>query len=94
MIEPDEVRFKRFIGLLLKAGLAVDPKVQNTDSDGGLTGLLAETQDWVTGLTWQSRWRAGGDGLVNPGLERQVMGVSRQTGGLRSQRAGWLALEH
>ncbi len=67
--------------------------MQNTDSDGGLTGLLARTQDWVTG---QSRWGAGGNGLVNPGLERQVMveGTSRQTGGLRSQRAGRLIPEH
>ncbi len=76
---------------LLRAGLAADPKVQNTDS-GGLTGLLARTQDRVTGLTWLSRCRAGRNGLMNPGLEREQAGG--QTGGLRSQRAGWLAPEH
>ncbi len=66
--------------MVLRAGWAADPKVQNIDSAGGLTGLSARTQDWVTGQTWQSRWVAGGDSLINPGLERQVKveGMSRQ----------------
>ncbi len=46
---------------MLGAGLAVDPKVQNTGLDEGLTGLLAKIQDWVAGLTWQSRWRGHRD---------------------------------